>query len=152
MSPKSASLLHDIGIYILRYFVVALAFIPWGILYAFLVLTGWEHWSLLAIVLGGGFVTSHFAWRTFDKRQAARDAQISAVEWNAGIVIVGETMWSKGDDRVVYLGDPFISGVTIRLDGSPSVFFDAQSSPSSLAVWQSAALGSVIPTYHLNAA
>ena len=38
----------------LLYMAVGMALLPWGVLYALLNLSGWDHWSLVVLLLGAG--------------------------------------------------------------------------------------------------
>jgi hypothetical protein len=55
---------------ILLYLAVGVAFLPWGVLYAGLSLSGWDHWSLALLLLGGGFLTAHAVWTALETPSA----------------------------------------------------------------------------------
>lgn len=66
MDQNLASWLREVGRLSLQYFVVGLSFAPWGLVYAWLTLLGFDNLFLLTLLLGGGCVTALIAWQRFD--------------------------------------------------------------------------------------
>lgn len=66
MDQNLASWLREVGRLSLQYLAVGLSFAPWGLVYALLSLSGWGHWSILVLLLGGGLATAHVAWQYLD--------------------------------------------------------------------------------------
>lgn len=60
----------------LMYLAIGMAFLPWGMLYALISLSGWDHWSLVVLLLGAGLLTSHFVWAALQTPKASTPTQI----------------------------------------------------------------------------
>ncbi len=69
---RVASWFREIARMFLLYLAAATAAIPFGMVYAFLVLKGWDHWVAIAALLGSGTLSAHFVWASLDKRTGAK--------------------------------------------------------------------------------
>ena len=76
MAYQPQSWLHELGKTILQYLAVGTVSIPFGLVYALLVILGWDHWVVAVVLLGGSFFVARFAWEIIEKRFSATSSEV----------------------------------------------------------------------------
>jgi hypothetical protein len=60
MGLKFSQWLYDTALASLRYVGAIIAFTLWGLVYAFFVTRGWDHWAITLLLFFGGFKTGQY--------------------------------------------------------------------------------------------
>lgn len=97
MDPRLASSLRELRKLFVKYVAVGGAFIPSGLLFGFLVLSGWGYWWVAAILLAIGFLPAYFVWTILERRFPAEAA---------GMVIIHKSPWLQRSTGSVLESQP----------------------------------------------